>query len=170
MGKVSRLINPGKGFEDLIKDSCLVLGVDCNRLKDAGYRGETTERRFTSRNICDFIIFDGETLLYAEAKTSKDNSIAFKRLTQQKNLFKKYNSNKTSNVKFGYILEFRKSNKYFWVSVFAVDCLQEWIDKKSFNVNDLEEYEGVGEVKRINTYLPHRKRKERLDMSFMSVI
>lgn len=163
-------MNVGKKFEELIQDSCKVAGVDCTRLKDAGWQGETTQRRFTSKNICDFMLFDGERLAFAEAKTSKGDSITFDRLTQQKELMKKKESARLSNLHYGYLLEFRKSNKYFYISAYSVYRLQQSLDKKSFNVKDLEYYKAYGVVRCINTYLPPRKRNNRLDMGFLDKI
>ena len=164
-------MNSGKIFEALIQESCKLQNIECYRLRDAGsyVNGKQTGigRAFTTKNICDFIIFDGKTLVYAEAKSTKVKSIAFKRLTQQSALLKKQSETYLKNIKCGYLLEFSDEKKYFWVSCMIIKYLEMKVKKKSFNITDLEALECV---RRIETYLPPRKRKIRLNMTFLERI
>ena len=132
------MINSGKKFEKLIQESCKIQGIDCNRLKDAGWQGEETTRRFTSKNICDFTIFDGSRLFYIEAKSRK-SSIRFDELTQHKAL-KKKDSSGYKNVRCGYLIEFSKAGSKYFMSVRDVDFVEGFCGKKSFNEKDIQDY------------------------------
>lgn len=62
--------NDGKKFEqDFIKSlNKLYTGI---RLKDAAGWSKDVKTRFTIKNMCDFIIFDGNVLVLAELKSYK---------------------------------------------------------------------------------------------------
>ena len=61
-------MSKGKKFEALFVKSCAEQGIDTTRLKDAGWQGEKTIRRFTVKNICDFVLFNGQSLYFLELK------------------------------------------------------------------------------------------------------
>jgi hypothetical protein len=146
----------GKKFEALIKDSCEKQGLSYTRLKDAGWQGEQTERRFTSRNDCDCIIFDGQTLLFAEAKHRKDR-VEFSGLTQLDDLIKKQGKCELKNVRYGFI--FCIAGQFFYCDIITLAVKRETSAKKSFNAPD-----AAGFCVPIATYLPKRARTERLDI------
>lgn len=148
----------GKKFESLIKLSANEQGFDHNRMKDAGWQGEQTQRRFTIKNICDLTLFKSPSLFYIEAKSSK-KSLPFKRLNQHKALLKKHGEG-IANVHAGYLLEI--AGLYFYVPVFDMGKIMIRIGKKSVNANDLA---GYG----INTTLPKGKKKPRLDLGYLPV-
>jgi hypothetical protein len=151
-------MNTGKIFEATIQDSASVLGIDCTRFKDAGFmRQEKSEhKRFTIKNMCDFLLFNGYTLYYIEAKTGK-TSIAFDRLTQQDALEKKRNKF-YPNVKTGYLFEIK--GKWFYLCSSEIEPLKAMTGKKSFNDKDLERSDAIA----IPGYTPKRARKARLDL------
>ena len=63
----------GKLFEDLVKISAQEQGFDVNRMRDAGFTGfkeQDSQKRFTSKNICDFTLYGHGKLFYIEAKHS----------------------------------------------------------------------------------------------------
>lgn len=151
----------GKDFEALIKDSCEKQGISYTRLKDAGWMGESTERRFTPTNICDCIIFDGKTLLFAEAKHRKDR-VEFSGLKQLPDLLKKQSKeNMTGNIKYGFL--FCIKNQFYYADASFIESMKHILGKKSFNVCDANLH-----LKRIKTFIPNRARKERLD--FISLL
>lgn len=152
------MANTGKKFEELIKESCAILHYDCNRMRDAGWTGEQTSRRFTVKNICDFTIFNGVNLFYIEAKSGK-TSIAFDRLTQHKDLIKK-DSEGSRNVCVGYFFEV--SGEWFFGDVVVVDWLISNIGKKSINAKDMHEWLRV-----IPPFTPGGKRKARMDLAIL---
>lgn len=147
----------GKQFEELIKDSCEKQGLSYTRLKDAGWMGEDTQRRFTPTNVCDCIIFDGSTLLFAEAKHRRDR-VEFAGLKQLGDLLKKKDKEKqTPNISYGFL--FCIKGQFFYGSAEKLSGMAFVLAKKSFNLQDAEDH-----LIKIGTYLPARARKERLDL------
>jgi hypothetical protein len=152
-------MNTGKLFEELIKDSCFLQNIACIRLKDAGYTGEQTTRRFTVTNICDFILYDGQKMLLLEAKSSKGKSISISRLKQLVRLADEQNKVFLDNYKAGFIFEFSE-HKYYYSSVERLDKIISDTTKKSINMDELEGIE-------IELYVPTGKRKARLNLKKM---
>jgi len=154
-------MNSGKVFENLIKDSCKLQDIVCIRLKDAGYQGEQTERRFTITNVCDFILFDSEKMLLLEAKSTKGKSIPISRLKQLEKLHNEYSKVLCNNYRAGFIFEFClvDVNIYIYVSIDSLDKIISNTAKKSINYKEL--LEGG---KTVHKYIPVRKRKERLNL------
>ena len=142
----------GKDFEKLLQESCELQFVDCTRLRDAGWQGEQTQRRFTIKNICDFILFSDGCIVYTECKHAKDR-LELSRLTQQPDLMKKIGQS-TPNLYAGYLLHI--SGDTYFISATAIAGYKE---KKSINKADAQSL-GVS----VRHYVPHGKRKERLDI------
>lgn len=147
----------GKGLEKLLQESCEKQVIDCTRLRDAGWQGEQTQRRFTVKNICDFVVFGDGALLYIECKHSKDR-LALSRLTQQRDLLDKENQ-LIQNLFAGYLVHI--AGETFFISSFAVHRFTlDWPNKKSINKLD------AGRIgKPVGTFLPERARKPRLDIA-----
>lgn len=163
----------GKGFEKLIQDSCHINGIDCVRLRDAGYRGEQTERRFTIKNICDFIIFNGEKVFKVEVKKRK-SSCRFDELTQLSSLIKEFErvcdyeiSEKVAEV---FIVYFESLGSAFVIYATMIDELKSMCGKKSFNTKDLEilSDEHPAFCYELEFYIPKRRRKLYLNMNGLS--
>jgi len=144
----------GKGLEKLLQESCKMQGVDCTRLRDAGWQGETTQRRFTIKNICDFILFDQGAIVYVECKHSKDR-LALSRLTQQDDLMEKLAQGKP-NLFAGYICHIDCLTVY--ISAAAIDKFAA-DGKKSINKTDAMR---IGQP--VLYFTPPRARKPRLDI------
>lgn len=144
----------GKGLEKLLQESCKIQNVDCTRLRDAGWQGETTQRRFTIKNICDFILFDQGAIVYLECKHSKDR-LALSRLTQQDDLIAKIKQCK-QNLFAGYLCHIDGEN--FYISAKAVGIFT-MTGKRSINKTDAAR---IG--KRIAPFTPKGARKPRLDI------
>lgn len=144
----------GKGLEKLLQESCKLQGIDCTRLRDAGWQGETTQRRFTIKNICDFILFDQGALVYLECKHSKDR-LALSRLTQQDSLMTKTVQGKT-DLFAGYLCHIDGEN--FYISAEAVGIFT-IAGKKSISKTDAAR---IGEL--VGTFTPKGARKPRLDI------
>ena len=132
---MEKKVNYGKHFEeDFIKSipkHCFTY-----RFKDAGGWSNATNLRFTSSNICDFMVFDGEYLHLLELKSVKGKSFSFNNLGSH--LKEMVQASTFKNVKSVYIINFREINKTFVVNA---TTMQELIlgSKKSVNVKDLEE-------------------------------
>lgn len=144
----------GKDLEKLLQESCKLQGVDCTRLRDAGWQGETTQRRFTIKNICDFILFDQGAIVYLECKHSKDR-LALSRLTQQEDLMEKLKLKKP-NLFAGYLVHIDGLN--FYISAAAIDKFSGF-GKKSINKTDTLQ---IGQP--VLDFTPPRARKPRLDI------
>jgi hypothetical protein len=149
--------NTGKKFEDLIKLSALEQGIDYTRLKDSGWTGEKTTRRFTSKNICDMILFASPSIYFVEAKSRK-SSLRFDEITQLDELEKKWKPD--SDIYSGIIVEL--SGRAFWMMYPGIKNAQRMLGKKSFNQFDAEVY-GT----EIELFAPKGKRKQRLMLSFI---
>lgn len=155
----------GKKFEKLIKQSCEEQGVDVTRLHDAGsYVGgkQTGEgRRFTTKNLCDFIIFNHGVIAYIEAKR-RDSSLTFKDITQRSALMKKHDSNKQGDMlRAGLFVYFAKPGECWWVPAASIDDLEKDTGKKSFNAKDCVANPSCVKVE---MFVPRGKRASRLDM------
>jgi len=144
----------GKGLEKLLQESCKLQKIDCTRLRDAGWQGEATQRRFTVKNICDFILFDQGAIVYLECKHSKDR-LALSRLTQQNELLEKLLQCK-KNLFAGYLCHIHGQN--FYISAEAVRVFS-ILGKKSINKAD-----AVRIGKPVLDFTPPRARKPRLDI------
>lgn len=144
----------GKELEKLLQESCKIQDIDCTRLRDAGWQGEQTQRRFTIKNICDFIVFGDSTLLYIECKAAKDR-LALSRLTQQKDLLSKASST-GQNIFCGYLVWI--AGDFVFIRAGAVDRFTS-SGKKSINK---AEALGIGLI--IKQFTPPRARKSRLDI------
>jgi len=149
--------NSGKKLEELIKLAAEEQGIDYTRLKDAGWQGEKTERRFTSKNICDCILFRTPFLFFVEAKSRK-TSLRFDEITQLDDLIKKHNPK--DKVFSGVICQLK--GRMFWIVCTTIIQMRKTIGKKSFNLNDAEHF-GI-ELKMV---IPKGKRKARPDLFFI---
>lgn len=126
-------MNDGKKLEATIKNACIEQDVDYTRLKDAGWRGEETTRRFTSKNICDCILFYNRTLLFAEIKHRK-KSLRFDEITQLDELGKKWDP--LNYIFSGVICQL--NGRMFFLSWLKLNQMASEIEKKSFNDKDAE--------------------------------
>lgn len=155
----------GKKFEQLFQDSCKLQEISASRLKDVGFQGNSQQgMRFSSSNICDFICYHGGKYeWFLELKSGKDR-ITFDRLKQTDRLNKKQDS--SIHVRTAYLFEICKGDdkNYFLLSSKLVAEFQEFTSKKSFNLDDLVNFEYA---RKIPTYIPDRKRKARLNLNFI---
>jgi penicillin-binding protein-related factor A (putative recombinase) len=145
----------GKGLEKLLQESCKIQGIDCTRLRDAGWQGESTQRRFTVKNICDFVLFSNGEILYVEVKHSKDR-LALSRLTQHKDLMAKDAQN-IKNLFAGYLVNI--DGDTWFIMARAVDEFIVGHGKKSINKTDAQK---IGYP--VFSFTPARARKPRLDI------
>lgn len=76
--------NKGKAFEQQFQKSCDKQGICCIRLVDSNKFGDHGQTRFTPDNICDFICFNGQTLMLAELKHTQGTSISFNQPVTEK--------------------------------------------------------------------------------------
>lgn len=141
--------NSGKIFEQSIKesvpDTCWIY-----RFRDnAASFGGGLNTRFASSNICDYLCFDdlSKTLFLWELKSTQSTSLPLSiiRDNQIKSLLEASNHKLVA----GFICNFRNDNNdTFFIEINNFKRMIDEINKKSFNVKDLEKYNGV----RINSF------------------
>ena len=130
----NKRINYGKRFEeDFIKS--IPSHFFTYRFKDGGGWSNATNLRFTSSNICDFMVFDGKELYLLELKSVKGKSFSFNNIGNH--LDEMCKASFFDKVIPLYIINFREENKTFCINSKYLKKLVEG-DKKSVNIKDLE--------------------------------
>lgn len=136
--------NPGKIFEDCIKESvpetCWIYRLRDNASSFAG--GDKT--RFASSNICDFIAYDdiSRTLFLWELKSTSGTSVPLSMI--RKNQVEGLVKASEHDLVAGFIINFRNENNdtfFIYIENF-IEMIQN-LNKKSFNINDLENNEAI---------------------------
>ena len=131
--------NQGKLFEQDIKssvpDTCWIY-----RLRDnASSFANGNNTRFTSSNICDYILFDdiSRTLFLIECKSTKGTSVPLTMLRD--NQTKGLQEASKHNLIAGILVNFRNDNNdTFFITIDEFTNMMQSINKKSFNIKDLE--------------------------------
>lgn len=140
-------MNIGKKFERCIQKSVPDY-VLTYRLPDSAQSfGKTKGLRFSNKSPFDFIFWDSKNrVLYAlELKTVSEHSISFERDKEESGNIHFHQIeglrtwNKYDGIVCGFIIEFRDLEYTFFISIGEFDRLISKIDKKSFNLKDLEE-------------------------------
>lgn len=100
--------------------------------------------RFSQHSPCDYMMFNGKTgLFYTLELKSFEGSCSFERTKEEKGIIhlhqieslKKFNL--YDQVISGFLLDFRKSDNTYFLSINEFCKLSEKITKKSFNENDM---------------------------------
>lgn len=139
-------MNTGKVFESCIQRSAPDY-VLVYRIPDAAQSfGGSKLTRFSRKNPFDYIFWDSRNhRLYAiELKTVSGHSISFERSKgesgeihyHQIEGLKKWNE--YDGITSGFIIEFRDKELTFFLDIESFDSLINQINKKSFNLSDLE--------------------------------
>lgn len=129
----------GKIFEADFKAS-LPDYVTIIRLKDAANFEEKkpTSKRFTSYNVCDYIIFDAEVMymFMAELKSTKGNKffVNKKACKDIERLIKYKDKPRVVPV---FIINFRKSSKTYMMKATGLDMLMRIKGKKTFSFDEI---------------------------------
>ena len=131
--------NEGKKFENDFKasvpDTCWIYRLRDNASSFAG--GENT--RFTSSNICDYIMSDDKTrtMFLIECKSTKGTSIPLTMLRQ--NQIDGLTEASKHNLVAGMLINFRnEKNDTFFLLIDEYLNMMDSLNKKSFNIKDLE--------------------------------
>lgn len=136
--------NAGKIFEEDIKKSipstCWIY-----RLRDnASSFSNGTNTRFTSSNICDYIMLDdlSKTLFLFELKSTKNTSIPMDMI--RGNQIKGLQEAGQHNLVAGFLFNFRNGNNdTFFIDINSFTAMVKRLGKKSSNVKDLENNNAV---------------------------
>lgn len=136
--------NEGKKFEDDIRksvpDACWIYRLRDNASSFSG--GNNT--RFTSSNICDYIMMDDNTrtLYLLELKSTKSTSMPFG-MIHRNQIDGLLEAGRHMLIP-GIIANFRNEhNDTFFIPIGSFFKMAETIGKKSFNVKDLESIHAV---------------------------
>jgi recombination protein U len=147
--------NQGKRFEQDIQASC---PGSCwiYRLRDnASSFSGGDKTRFTSSNICDYILLDdnSKTLFLLELKSVQSTSIPFSLIRE--NQIKGLLEASKHQLVAGFLFNYRNENNdtFFMFADNFADMMKS-IGKKSFNVKDCEKYGAtrVGSTKKRTRY------------------
>lgn len=137
----------GKQFEDNVKKSCPDWLWDY-RPPDAAQSFNTDEvqnnkLRFSNHSPADFFWYDGNCLFIVECKTFQ-GSCSFECSKEEKGkiihwyqIEKLLEYSKYKNVISGFLLDFRKSDHTYFLSIQDFLILKDLIEKKSFNEEDM---------------------------------
>ena len=157
-GKVCDFIskNAGKVFEDCWKESANKLeNIWIYRLRDnAASFGNSSNTRFTSHNMCDYIMWDdnSRTFYCLELKSTKSTSLSLSCIRD--NQIKELTEASKHNLIAGFIVNFRnKNNDTYFIEICDFNNMIKEIQKKSFNVKDLEEHNAIyieSKLKKVN--------------------
>lgn len=155
--------NAGKQFEEDFKssipDTCWIY-----RLRDnASSFANGTNTRFTSSNICDYIMLDDKTntLFLIECKSTKGTSIPLAMIRD--NQIKGLHEASKHNLVAGILVNFRnENNDTFFILIDEYLDMINTINKKSFNIKDLE---GIG-----ITYIGSEKKRTRYKYNIENMI
>ena len=108
--------------------------------------GENRNLRFSSHSPCDCMLFDGYNFFTLELKSSGQNTMSFERCKEDKGMIHWHQIqsllkfSKFKNVVSGFILDFRLSEKTYFIHINDFVNLMDRITKKSFNEKDLCDY------------------------------
>lgn len=147
LGGINISQNEGKKFEADLKssvpDTCWLY-----RLRDnASSFANGTNTRFTSSNICDFILFDdlSKTLFLLECKSTKGTSVSLSIIRD--NQIKGLKEAGKHKLVSGFLINFRnEGNDTYFISIDNFLDMIDNLKKKSFNIKDLENF-GATKIK-----------------------
>ena len=132
------MINEGKKFEQDFSSS-FSDEYWVYRLRDnAASFGNNCNTRFTSSNICDYIILhdSSKTLYLLEMKSTKSNSMSLSMIRE--NQIQGLINASDHRLFAGFVCNFRnENNDTFFIQINDFVNMMENINKKSFNINDL---------------------------------
>lgn len=152
MLKIAR--NQGKIFEDNFKSSIPKEILYVRPPDSAQSFGHNDVLRFSAKSPCDCFLFDGAYLYTLELKTVGSKSISFERDKEDKGIIHKHQIDslvkfsKYKNVHSGFMLDFRLSDKTYYVPIEDFTFMIDKLDKKSFNEDDIVEYCNYIELKK----------------------
>lgn len=105
--------------------------------------GGNTNLRFSAKSPCDCFMFNGDVLYTLELKSVGTKSISFERNKVDNGIIHKHqidtlvNFSKYKNVVSGFLLDFRLSEKTYFIMIENFVYMISNLEKKSFNESDL---------------------------------
>lgn len=141
-------MNSGKVFEKEIKDS-IPNNVWFYRIKDpAASFGKSDKTRFSPKNEFDCLIYKYPILISLELKSNIGTSVSFsleeKKMAEIKfSQIKSLRNSAEFGIKSGLLINFRKTNKTYFINILDFDRFSKDTIKKSINEKDLLNYNAV---------------------------
>lgn len=137
--------NEGKKFEQDFANSVNKENYWIYRFRDnaASFSGGT-KTRFTSSNICDYLLFHNQTksLYLLELKSTKSSSIPYTMIRD--NQIKELTEASNNNLVAGFLFNYReKENATYFLHIDNFNVMKKELNKKSFNISDVEKYGAV---------------------------
>ncbi len=141
-------MNQGKLFEQQLSKSVPDYALLYRIPDPAQSFGGENNLRFSAKNPFDFLLWDSNRhILYAlEAKTVAGKSISFEREKEDKGVIHLHQINglnkwhKYNGIICGFIIEFRELSKTIFLGIEQMNEVLNIIQKKSFNLDDLNEH------------------------------
>lgn len=162
--------NIGKQFEDNIKNS-IPKNVYLYRPPDQAqaFDMSSAKLRFSRHSPADFFIFDGYKNMFIalECKTFQ-GSCSIERTKNDKGIIHLYQVESLNTINAyhrataGFLLDFRKSDNTYFLSIDDYNVLQRSISKKSFNEQDMLKYCSPILLKKIKLKVNYRYDMENL--------
>lgn len=150
------MANPGKIFEQEIIDSIKKYNKDVSddlyydKWTDSasGFGMDSGSTRFSLKSPYDIFLYKRDSaLFFLELKSSGGTSISFSEENDKKEIkasqIKSLTRASTYGINAGLILNFRKYDKTFYLSIQDFAVFVKETDKKSINLKDVEESGGV---------------------------
>lgn len=139
------MASPGKKFEQDFQSSVDQKKQYIYRFKDsaASFSGGS-ETRFTPSNICDYMLFDGEskTLCLLELKSVKGASLPLSNIRE--NQIEELTEAAEHPIVCGFVVNFReRENVTYFLNIKDFNRMMESWEKKSINIQDIKENSGV---------------------------
>lgn len=131
-------INMGKVFENDLKKS-VPESIFYLRLKDSGGFGKSEATRFSSFNIADCLIFDGENLFVLELKSHKGRSLPLSCI-RSKQLEGLIDAGNFLNIVSGIIVNFRDVEQTYFLEALDLKTFIATSDRKSIPIDYFREY------------------------------
>lgn len=141
--------NSGKIFETDFKNS-IPDNVFYYRIPDPpqSFGGGQDNLRFSRKNPCDIFLFSptSHTLYALELKSVGTNSISFERSKEDKGVIHYHQIkalqefNTYDGIVAGFVINFRNTEKTYFIEICDFTDMINEIDKKSFNEKDLLKY------------------------------
>jgi penicillin-binding protein-related factor A (putative recombinase) len=144
-------MNPGKEFEKDFKDS-IPIDTYFYRIKDSAGAWQNNQdsknkkTRFTAKNDYDCFMFKSPMFYPVELKSTIGTSFSF---GKKESMIKDHQiegltkASKHFNVLAGFIFNFRKVNKTYFLNIINFNRFVEDTTKSSINLNDIINYGGI---------------------------
>ena len=124
----------GKRLEQQIKKSADNQGIFCYRLRDnAASFYKSDQLRFTSSNMCDYILFNGSKLLCLELKNHKGKSLPLTTIRGNQ-LTQLLEASKYNNTRCGLLINFEDVEEAYYLDIRQLDNFIKSEDRKSIPI------------------------------------